>query len=86
LCGVIWNSSAWGAANRVGRPEAGIKYLREIAGMVGGALRIPTNNWPDVTGPDGHQVNVSELLKAPECEFRSNPATDSDLISAAIPI
>lgn len=64
--GLVWLSSGWGSAKRLGRPEAGETYLTTVADIVGGHLRRPEKNWPDVTGPNGRQVELAELLKVPE--------------------
>lgn len=50
--GKVWLSSAWGTANKLGHPDAGKNYLKEIAEMVHGEVRRPEKNWPDVTGPN----------------------------------
>ena len=64
--GFVWLSSGWNSAKRLGRPQAGEDYLESVAKIVGGHVRRPEKNWPDVTGPNGRQVELSELLKAPE--------------------
>jgi hypothetical protein len=64
--GLVWLSSGWGSAKRLGHPEAGETCLRTVADIVGGHVRRPEKNWPDVTGPNGRQVELAELLKAPE--------------------
>ena len=37
--------------NDFGRPQAGEDYLTSVARVVGGHVRRPEKNWPDVTGP-----------------------------------
>ena len=64
--GFVWLSSGWNSAKRLGRPQAGENYLSSVASIVGGHVRRPEKNWPDVTGPNGRQVELSELLKTPE--------------------
>ena len=64
--GTMWFSSAWGAASRLGRPEAGIRYLNTIAEIVGGRVKHREKNWPNVVGPNGRQIDLAELLKTPE--------------------
>jgi hypothetical protein len=64
--GFVWLSNGWNSAKRLGRPQAGENYLRSVASIVGGHVRRPEKNWPDVTGPNGRQVELSELLKKPE--------------------
>ena len=64
--GFVWLSNGWNSAKRLGRPQAGEDYLRSVASIVGGHVRRPEKNWPDVTGPNGRQVELSELLKTPE--------------------
>ena len=64
--GFVWLSNGWNSAKRLGRPQAGENYLRSVASIVGGHVRRPEKNWPDVTGPNGRQVELSELLKTPE--------------------
>jgi len=63
--GFVWLSSGWGSAKRLGRPEAGETYLRTLADILGGHVRRPEKNWPDVAGPNGRQIDIAELLKAP---------------------
>jgi hypothetical protein len=48
--GFVWLSSGWNSAKRLGRPQAGENYLRSVASIVGGHVRRPEKNWPDVTG------------------------------------
>ena len=66
--GLVWLSSGWGSAKRLGRPQAGTgeNYLSSVASIVGGHVRRPEKNWPDVTGPNSRQVELSELLKTPQ--------------------
>jgi hypothetical protein len=64
--GLVWLSSGWNSAKRLGRPEAGEDYLNAVASIVGGHVRRPEKSWPDVTGPDGRQVDLGALLKTPE--------------------
>jgi hypothetical protein len=62
--GFVWLSSGWNSAKRLGRPQAGETYLSTVASIVGGHVRRPEKNWPDVTGPNGRQVELAELLKS----------------------
>ena len=64
--GFVWLGSGWGSAKRLGRPQAGEKYLESVARVVGGHIRRPEKSWPDVTGPNNRQVELAELLKTPE--------------------
>ena len=64
--GLVWLSSGWGSAKRLGRPQAGENYLSSVASIVGGHVRRPEKNWPDVTGPNSRRVELSELLKTPQ--------------------
>jgi hypothetical protein len=64
--GFVWLSSGWSLEKRLGQPQAGENYLQDVANIVGGHIRRPEKNWPDVTGPNGRQVELSELLKTPE--------------------
>jgi hypothetical protein len=64
--GYVWLGNGWNSAKRLGRPEAGENYLKTVADIVGGHIRRPEKNWPDVTARNGRQVEVAELLKTPE--------------------
>jgi hypothetical protein len=64
--GAVWLSSGWGSAKRLGHAQAGEDYLNSIAKIVGGHVRRPEKNWPDVTSATGRQIDVAELLKNPE--------------------
>jgi len=64
--GLVWLGSGWNSARRLGHPEAGETYLSTVADIVGGQVRRPEKNWPDATGPNGRQIELADLLKAPE--------------------
>jgi hypothetical protein len=64
--GFVWLSSGWGSAKRLGQPQAGMRYLEAIAKTVGGHVRRPEKNWPDVTASNGRQLDIAELLKVAE--------------------
>jgi hypothetical protein len=55
---LVWLSSGWGSAMRLGHPEAGDTCLRTVANIVGGDVRTPAKNWPNVVGPNGRQVDL----------------------------
>ncbi len=64
--GLVWLSNGWGSAKRLGQPGAGVRYLETVAKIVGGHIRRPEKNWPDVTGSSGRQLDIAELLKVAE--------------------
>ena len=64
--GFVWLGSGWNSAKRLGHAQAGENYLTNVARIVGGHIRRPEKNWPDVTAPNNRQVEVAELLKTPE--------------------
>lgn len=64
--GLVWLSSGWSSARRLGHPEAGETYLRTVADVVGGHVRKPEKNYPDAVGPNGRQIDLADLLTTPE--------------------
>lgn len=64
--GLVWLGSGWSSAKRLGHPDAGEAYLTTVAEIVGGHVRKPQKNNPDAVGPNGRQIDLADLLKAPE--------------------
>lgn len=60
--GRAWLSGAWNTANRSGKPEAGDRYLQDVAEIVGGSVRRYEKNWPDVVNAGGRAVDAGALL------------------------
>src|SRR5687767_14847452 len=54
--GKLWAGDAWNAANRLGIPDAGERYLQSIAEVIGGSVRRYEKSPPTVIGPDGKGV------------------------------
>ena len=62
--GKVWLSSGWNAANRLGNPEAGDRYLEAVAALIGGSVKRYEKNWPEVVGANGKTVDAVALLGA----------------------
>ena len=59
-----WFGDAWNTAVKLGRTEAGDRYLAKLAGLVGGSVRRYEKGSPVVLGANGKSVDVSRLLDA----------------------
>jgi hypothetical protein len=64
--GKAWLGDAWYTLNRLGKPEVGEQYLQTVADLIGGTVRRYEKGGPQVMGPDGKGVDVTQLLKVDE--------------------
>jgi hypothetical protein len=82
--GKVWLSNGWGAANQLGNPAAGERYLASVAAIVNGVVKKREKNWPIVVGADGHVVDAHDLLKTVD-RCNAWKAAISQLISETRP-
>jgi hypothetical protein len=64
--GRVWLGDAWNTANRLGKREAGERYLQQIASAVGGRVRHRENKSPDVVDKDGRPPDAATILNPGE--------------------
>jgi hypothetical protein len=60
--GKLWTQGAWSAANRLGRPDAGDRYLQTVADIIGGQVRRYEKAAPEVVDVEGHGADLAVLL------------------------
>ncbi len=60
--GRVHLGDAWGSADRLGKAEAGEKYVDTVAGLIGGTVRTYEKSVPSVAGADGRTAHIEDLL------------------------
>jgi len=64
--GKAWLGDVCYTGKRLGKLQAGEKFLEEIAQATGGSVRRYDKSLPQVIGPNGRGVDVAQLLELQE--------------------
>jgi hypothetical protein len=79
--GKVWFSGAWPSANRIGHPDAAIRYMEAIAGIIGGQVRQYEKSTPEVLDTAGRGADVTALLARKDDWKRAMAAFGAELIN-----
>lgn len=61
--GKVYMASAWSAANKLGNPAAGERYLAAVAALIHGRVKQYKADWFEVVGDDGRAIDAMQLIR-----------------------